>query len=549
MLRHLCVAYADDERAEWALELGALLARQAEASLTLVHVAPLIDEATDPTEELNAELLGLREDIYWHQRLTGLALELGGDVEVDVRVPLGRVGDQLLALLDVERPDVLIMGASRPAGFAGLVGPRRQHRILAGAPCPVLLACAPPPSSGDPTLLVAQGERLHGFRDRLGLSPLAALIERAPYPVLVINGRSIVDGGTGAANTPMATPQTFESSMGDAAEAAGAQPRGRRRNSLLWQLFAANAVILAVAMLVLLLAPVSVSQEVVLTEALTLSVGLAAMLVVNLHLLRRTLEPLRQLSVTMAAVDLRRPGRRLARQTTRDADVQALADSFNAMLDRLESERRNSARLALAAQEDERKRIAHEIHDQVGQLLTALTLQAQRAAAGRAPADPEALEQLADTALEALDEVRRIGRELHPEALDDLGLGNALIALCRRLSSQSGVRIDPRIERVPALRSEVDLVVYRVAQEAITNALRHASASRVTVRLRAVDSAVELTVGDDGRGFPGQLPDGTAGITGMRERASLVAGTLDLDSAPERGAEVRLRIPLGEAMA
>jgi two-component system sensor histidine kinase UhpB len=220
------------------------------------------------------------------------------------------------------------------------------------------------------------------------------------------------------------------------------------------------------------------------------------------------------------------------------------------MLDRLESERRQSARLALAAQEDERQRIAREIHDQVGQTLTAVTIQAERAAQMDDPVDRRLLDQIARTALQSLDDVRRIGRELRPETLDDLGLGNALIALCRRLAAQSGIRIVHSLEAgVPPLRAEVELVIYRIAQEAITNALRHAAASRIDIGLRRSYGLVELRVRDDGRGMPGSVPDDTAGISGMRERALLVGGALSLGSRSGDGTEVRLTIPLEEAAA
>ena len=114
--------------------------------------------------------------------------------------------------------------------------------------------------------------------------------------------------------------------------------------------------------------------------------------------------------------------------------------------------------------------------------------------------------------------MRRIGRELRPEALDDLGLGNALIALCRRLGTPTGVRVTHTLEPgVPELGPDVELVVYRIAQEAITNALRHAGATTIDVRLERAAGDVELTVADDGRGLPATLPDDTAGISGMRE--------------------------------
>ena len=319
-------------------------------------------------------------------------------------------------------------------------------------------------------------------------------------------------------------------------------PTGRA-SSLRWQLFGANAAVLTVATAALILTPVRVSSEPALAEAVVLAGGLAVMLALQLLLLRRALAPLRTLADVMGEVDLREPGRRLPASERGAAEIAVLTDAFNAMLERLEHERADSARRALAAQEDERVRIARELHDQVGQTLTALTLQAERAAQMR-PADPALVARVADAALQALDDLRRIGRELRPEALDDLGLGNALITLCRRMSAPSGVRVVPTLEPgLPALAPETELVVYRIAQEAVTNALRHARAERVDLELTAHAGEVQLTVRDDGIGMPGEVRPGAAGLTGMRERALLVEGRLALRTPPGGGTEVVLVVP------
>ncbi|MDQ4081875.1 MAG: sensor histidine kinase, partial [Actinomycetota bacterium] len=155
------------------------------------------------------------------------------------------------------------------------------------------------------------------------------------------------------------------------------------------------------------------------------------------------------------------------------------------------------------------------------------------------------LVRVADAVRESLDEVRRIARELRPEALDDLGLVNALIALCSRVDAQGGVRVRRDLQgTLPPLSPDVELVIYRIAQEGLTNALRHSGAGVVTVSLAADAEAVRLSVVDDGRGMEGEPPPGTAGITGMRERALLVGGRLAISSAPGQGTEVRLTVPL-----
>ena len=318
---------------------------------------------------------------------------------------------------------------------------------------------------------------------------------------------------------------------------------------LLWRLFLANGAVLALVVLLLAVTPIEIRAPIVTLEQLLLLLGgLAVMLAINLFLLRRVLYPLRRLTELMQSVDPNRPGRRLDDVALHHPDVGKLAAAFNGMLDRVEFERRESTRAALAAQERERLRVARELHDEIGQSLTAVTLQAERAADDGA-ADPTAeLRRIADQIRDSLDDVRRIARELRPEALDDLGLINALITLCSRVSAQGGLRVERQLEPgLPSLESDVELVIYRVAQESLTNVVRHARAGCATVSLRAENGAVLLRVRDDGRGLPTELPKGTAGMAGMRERALLVGGRLSIWSEPDRGTEIRLEIPIPEA--
>jgi two-component system, NarL family, sensor histidine kinase UhpB len=325
-------------------------------------------------------------------------------------------------------------------------------------------------------------------------------------------------------------------------------PYGGEGLPLFWRLFLANGAVLALAVLVLAVTPIEIRAPLVtLEQLLILLAGLLVMLAINLFLLRRVLYPLRRLAELMESVDPARPGRRLDDVALRHPDVGKLAAAFNGMLDRVEFERRESARAALAAQERERLRVARELHDEIGQSLTAVTLQAERAA-DNGGADPTAeLRRIADDVRDSLDEVRRIARELRPEALDDLGLVNALITLCSRVSAQGEVRVERELEAgLPSLASDVELVIYRVAQESLTNVVRHARATRATVSLRAENGAVVLRVRDDGRGLPPELPKGTAGLGGMRERALLVGGRLTIRSEPDGGTEVELEVPGAE---
>ncbi len=316
------------------------------------------------------------------------------------------------------------------------------------------------------------------------------------------------------------------------------------RRSLLWRLVGTTAPVLVVAAVALIVTPISISSNPVLTEALALGAGLAIMLAVLVVLVRWTLSPLRELTRELAAIDPGRPGQRVREPEAAPREVEDLARAFNGLLERVETEQRRSARAALSAQEEERLRIAREIHDQVGQTLTAATIEVERAASSDGPVDDELLDRIARSVQQGLDDVRRIGRDLRPEALDDLGLGNALITLCRRMSVADGVRVSARLPSAGApLSPEVELVVYRIAQEAITNAVRHAGAAQILLTLERPGEAVELRVADDGRGLPELLPEDTAGIAGMRERARLVDGELELRRLPEGGTEVRLAVP------
>jgi two-component system sensor histidine kinase UhpB len=313
--------------------------------------------------------------------------------------------------------------------------------------------------------------------------------------------------------------------------------------SLLWRVFAANAVVCIVATALLAWTPATVHRVATPRELVVLAIGLVGLLTVDLILLRRVFAPLRRLVAVMGRVDPHQPGRRADPSSRAGREVVALAEALNSMLDRLEDERRESARRALAAQESERSRVARELHDEVGQTLTAVALQAERAAAADDGRQRQALAEIAETVLRSLEDVHRIGRELRPEALDDLGLVNALIALCSRVTQQTGVPVRRDLEgHLPTLPREIELVIYRVAQEGLTNAIRHAHGTEVTVSLRQGDGRIVLTVADDGSGV-GE-PTRLGGLVGMRERAMLIGSQLEVRSGPAGGTEIVLDVPV-----
>ncbi|MBO8203445.1 HAMP domain-containing sensor histidine kinase [Streptomyces smyrnaeus] len=313
--------------------------------------------------------------------------------------------------------------------------------------------------------------------------------------------------------------------------------------SLFWRIFGLNALVLGTATALLLWAPVTVSVPVLLTEALILVGGLAVMLVANGALLRWGLAPLDRLTKLMTTVDLLRPGQRLPVPGARGGEeVAELIRTFNAMLDRLEQERATSSAQVLLAQEAERRRIAQELHDEVGQTMTATLLVLKRAADDAPQPLLEELQQAQEITRESLDEVRRLVRRLRPGVLDDLGLASALVSLTQDFATHTGLRVVRRLETdLPVLDREIELVLYRVAQESLTNAARHAEAGRVEVSLRHTGETVLLEIADDGRGIEAAREG--AGIRGMRERALLAGATLDITSTPGTGTRIRLATP------
>ena len=324
------------------------------------------------------------------------------------------------------------------------------------------------------------------------------------------------------------------------ARVPSATSRDRRSVPLFWRLFIPNAAVLVVACVFLIAAPPNGRVPILLS-------GLIVMLVTDLALMRWAFAPLQRLFALMRRVDPLEPGRRLSVGGP-ESEVTELARAFNEMLDRLEDERRDSARRALAAQESERRRVAGELHDEIGQTLTAVMLELDRMARAAPAGLREELTYARETAASSLEDVRRIARRLRPEALDDLGLVSALINLTERVEQASGVAVERRLDRsLPRLSAEAELVIYRIAQESLTNAVRHSGTSRIVVVLERDASCVRLTVSDDGDGFDAGAAGAEGGIRGMRERALLIGARLDLGSGPARGTRVTLEVDAEDA--
>ncbi|HEX9967222.1 MAG TPA: sensor histidine kinase [Solirubrobacterales bacterium] len=273
----------------------------------------------------------------------------------------------------------------------------------------------------------------------------------------------------------------------------------------------------------------------------------AAALAINLILLLRRFAPVEKLAEDMEKVDLSRPGPVLPESIDGVAETEEVARlelAFLRMMRRLEAERRRAGSAALRAQEQERARVARDLHDEVNQSLTGLLL---RLEAVREEAPPELAPQLDETkavANQAMRELLSLARQLRPTALDDHGL---VAAISGQVEQARAGGVEAELEAAgdfSDLPGDVQLVVYRVAQEALSNATRHGEAGRIEVTLRRADESVELAVADNGRGFVFEQSESGLGIAGMRERALAVGGELKIESRPGQGTTVRLQVPL-----
>jgi two-component system sensor histidine kinase UhpB len=324
-----------------------------------------------------------------------------------------------------------------------------------------------------------------------------------------------------------------------------------RRRALFSQVMAVNvALICAAALAAGLLGGLDPDQ----TERVLVVIGISATLglLANLVLLRARFTPLEDLIEDMEKVDLSRPRANIPSSIDgkgETAEVERIELAFLRMLRRLEAERRRASSAALRAQEEERARVARDLHDEVNQALTGVLL---RLEATRESAPPELAAELAETralANQAMEELLSLARQLRPTALDDLGLEAAIggqVEEIGRREIEAGFDSEGDFSD---LDDDVQLVVYRVAQEALSNASRHSQAGRVAVSLSRNGSVVELKVSDDGRGFSFAAAEKGLGIAGMRERALLVDGDVEIHSRPNEGTTVWLRVDLERRLA
>jgi two-component system sensor histidine kinase UhpB len=283
-------------------------------------------------------------------------------------------------------------------------------------------------------------------------------------------------------------------------------------------------------------------------------------LVVNALLLRASFRPLFALLTTMRAISAGNTEAR-ASVATSDAEIGALANTFNTMLDRLDAARHEQAMSILQAQEEERRRISLELHDESGQTLTALLVYVEvlnqrlnllpeqsitRDARQQLEGD---LSHLSELTQHSLQTIRSLAQQLRPSVLDDLGLPAALRWLAEDSRQRLQLSIEVHIEGIAEPSghrhaAEYEIALFRTAQEGLTNIARHAHAQHVILALQQQAAYISLQVRDDGCGYDTTQQRAGLGIFGMRERVSALGGTFTIDSQCGKGTSVQVLIPL-----
>lgn len=329
---------------------------------------------------------------------------------------------------------------------------------------------------------------------------------------------------------------------------AAAWLRALLRVPLFLKLTGANAVIIIAALAVLWVAGRSAPGE---SGIAILAVALLAGVAANIVLVWLALRPLGLLESTAERVSDGDFTARVPMSPLADRSIARIGTVTNRLLERVVEDRERMRLLAskvISAQDEERARVARELHDSAAQSLAALAL--QLSAAARDSRDPDLAERLTlvrKIVGDVLEEIRAISRSMHPRVLDDLGLPAALEHLARQMRDRTPIEVEVEAAAVSELVSPVlTSALYRVAQEAITNALRHARATSVRVRLESVREGLRLTVQDDGTGFDlarAEADRPGMGLFSMRERVALVDGALQIHTARGRGTRVIATVP------
>jgi two-component system sensor histidine kinase UhpB len=318
----------------------------------------------------------------------------------------------------------------------------------------------------------------------------------------------------------------------------------QRYDSLIGQVVAANVVLVTLTVLAAALVGGLGSDAERGGQLGILLLVIVLSFCVNLWMLQRRFGPLEHLIERVEGIDPSEPATfEIAGHPVEEID--RLARSFRRILQRVDEERRRSSQLVVRAQEAERRRLARDLHDEVNQALTAILLRLAALSQDLPPERASEVSELKGLATRAMDELLGLARQLRPSALDDHGLVPAIEAQLRAFSELTGVEARLHCDGEPGrLDEERQTVLYRFAQEALTNAGRHSGAGQVDVVLAFSDAGAELAIRDDGVGFdPIAARVGGLGLEGMAERARIVGGELDLRSSPGAGTELTLRVP------
>jgi two-component system, NarL family, sensor histidine kinase UhpB len=286
-------------------------------------------------------------------------------------------------------------------------------------------------------------------------------------------------------------------------------------------------------------------------------IGLAISFVVNKQILQVALQPLDCLQAAVDAISRGEPDIQIICPGPSDERFDRLIETFNQMVRQQAADAHRLQTLShriLQAQEEERQRVARELHDEAAQALTSLLVHLRLLERAYTPEQAqERVSELRELTAQALEEVRRVALDLRPKILDDLGLTAALGWRVDEFNAAGDavatLKVDGIHERLPRT---VELVFYRVAQEALNNVARHATASRVTMTLNRDDEYLMLSVVDNGRGFDSSRPapqngiTGGLGLLGIHERMSMVGGTVEIVSTPDQGTRLYARLPMKE---
>ncbi len=372
-------------------------------------------------------------------------------------------------------------------------------------------------------------------------------------------------GATARRALGVATEQTLSTAMSPSGEFASSPAPtasgGRTDHIPAWlgailrvplaiKLAGANAVIVLAALISAVALHLGGASEV--RFLVILAVAMIGSVVVNLLLVALALRPLADLESTARRIWEGDLSARVPKSRLADGNLLRIGEATNSLLDGLTADRARLRELTarvITAGDEERSHIARELHDSTAQSLAALLMELSVVAhATRDAGARERLERIRRIVGDVLDEVRLLSQTVHPRVLDDLGLGAALQHLSREAEARGSVRVEVVVEdSAAAVSPSVSSVLYRVAQEALKNALRHAHATAVLLRAGVQGGIARLEISDDGIGFRADEAERRRpgmGLFTMRERMALVSGILEIDSAPGRGTRIVASVPL-----